>query len=378
MKEDGSVVTWGDPDTGGDSSSVAGDLQSGVTQLFATSFAVAALKEDGSVVTWGHHGHGGDSIAVAGYLQSGVVSFADPFQDDSLAFEASSSGPSPALDLTVDTIAPVLTKADSASAIDENSGAGQVIYTASTTDISSVVYSLKLNNNDDSSSFSIEGKTGQVVLNEDPVFEKKSSYLFTVIATDAAGNSAEQSITSFNDTAEFPVIQSIHDVKAKRKAKTFKIQEPIILFGEGVDSVIVGTKKKDKISGTIGGEVLAGMKGKDVLKGGLGADGFFFNQSKGFGSKYADKIKDFDSEEGDLILLDKDVFSLGEVIAIEVVSQKKKVKKASKKDVDFVYDEKKGLLYFNEDGIQKGWGDGGLFAKLQGGPELGADDFTIV
>ena len=56
----------------------------------------------------------------------------------------------------------------------------------------------------------------------------------------------------------------------------------------------------------------------------------------------------------------------------------KKVKKGSKRDVDFVYDEKKGLLYFNEDGIQKGWGDGGLFAKLQGAPELGAEDFTIV
>ena len=40
-------------------------------------------------------------------------------------------------------------------------------------------------------------------------------------------------------------------------------------------------------------------------------------------------------------------------------------------------EEKKGLLYFNENGKQKGWGDGGLFAKLQGAPELGSSDFTI-
>ena len=43
-----------------------------------------------------------------------------------------------------------------------------------------------------------------------------------------------------------------------------------------------------------------------------------------------------------------------------------------------VYDEKKGFLYFNEDGKERGWGDGGLFAKLQGAPELTQSDFTIV
>ena len=43
-----------------------------------------------------------------------------------------------------------------------------------------------------------------------------------------------------------------------------------------------------------------------------------------------------------------------------------------------MYDEKKGLLYFNENGKEKGWGDGGLFAKLQGAPELGTEDFTVV
>ena len=52
MKEDGSVVTWGHSDNGGNSSAVSGDLQSNVTQIFSASGAFAALKEDGSVVTW--------------------------------------------------------------------------------------------------------------------------------------------------------------------------------------------------------------------------------------------------------------------------------------------------------------------------------------
>ena len=50
--EDGSVVTWGDPDGGGDSSAVQGKLKS-VQQIQAVHYGFAAILEDGSVVTWG-------------------------------------------------------------------------------------------------------------------------------------------------------------------------------------------------------------------------------------------------------------------------------------------------------------------------------------
>ena len=52
--------------------------------------------------------------------------------------------------------------------------------------------------------------------------------------------------------------------------------------------------------------------------------------------------------------------------------------KASTQNADFLYDEDKGLLFFNQNGKDQGWGDGGLFAKLQGAPELGTSDLTIV
>ena len=39
--------------------------------------------------------------------------------------------------------------------------------------------------------------------------------------------------------------------------------------------------------------------------------------------------------------------------------------KAAKSKSDFVYNEAKGLLYFNENGRQEGWGNGGLFANFQ-------------
>ena len=48
--EDGSVVTWGDADYGGDSSAVRDQLK-GVQQIQATFRAFAAILEDGSVVT---------------------------------------------------------------------------------------------------------------------------------------------------------------------------------------------------------------------------------------------------------------------------------------------------------------------------------------
>ena len=41
------VVTWGNRASGGDSSSVSADLQVGVTQIFSTSSAFAAIKDDG-------------------------------------------------------------------------------------------------------------------------------------------------------------------------------------------------------------------------------------------------------------------------------------------------------------------------------------------
>jgi len=64
-------VTWGY--WGGDSSSVSSDLSSGVTEIFSTANAFAAIKSDGSVVTWGRSSYGGDSSSVSSDLTSGAT-----------------------------------------------------------------------------------------------------------------------------------------------------------------------------------------------------------------------------------------------------------------------------------------------------------------
>ena len=67
--EDGSVVTWGDADFGGDSSFVRDELKN-VQQIQSTWYAFTAILGDGSVVTWGDASRGGDSSAVRDQLMS--------------------------------------------------------------------------------------------------------------------------------------------------------------------------------------------------------------------------------------------------------------------------------------------------------------------
>ncbi len=59
---------------------------------------------------------------------------------------------------------------------------------------------------DDSAAFSINASTGAVTLTADPDFEAKSTYNFTVVATDASNNSSEQAVSlAIGNVADTPV-----------------------------------------------------------------------------------------------------------------------------------------------------------------------------
>merc|ERR1712232_837288 len=60
LREDGSVVSWGHRNDGGDSSRVASELRD-VIDIVSNHFAYAALKKDGSVVCFGLPNSGGVS-----------------------------------------------------------------------------------------------------------------------------------------------------------------------------------------------------------------------------------------------------------------------------------------------------------------------------
>ena len=79
LKDDGSVVAWGDPDEGGDASAVSADLASGVASIYASQAAFVALKDDSSIVVWGSDYEGG---IVPQPLEGGVceiVAYKDGF-----------------------------------------------------------------------------------------------------------------------------------------------------------------------------------------------------------------------------------------------------------------------------------------------------------
>jgi hypothetical protein len=104
-------------------------------------------------------------------------------------------------DIAVDTTVPFFTSATTATAIGENSGFGQVVYTAVATDAAAVTYSLGTGG--DEAAFSINAATGAVTLTGNPNDEAQGSYSFTVVATDAAGNASSQVVTlGINDLDE--------------------------------------------------------------------------------------------------------------------------------------------------------------------------------
>ncbi|WP_206668787.1 cadherin domain-containing protein [Lacisediminimonas profundi] len=96
----------------------------------------------------------------------------------------------------VDEVAPTITSSTTATAINENSGAGQVVYTAIATDTADisggVTYSLS---GDDASLFTINATTGAVTLTGNPNYEAKSSYSFTVLASDGVTAASQQAVT---------------------------------------------------------------------------------------------------------------------------------------------------------------------------------------
>ena len=98
----------------------------------------------------------------------------------------------------LDEVAPLITSSTTASTINENSGAGQVIYTITSTDLDDIAtgstsYSLK--NTGDTSLLTINSTTGEVILIDNPNYETKNNYTFTIIATDTAHNTSEKAVT---------------------------------------------------------------------------------------------------------------------------------------------------------------------------------------
>ena len=180
-------------------------------------------------------------------------------------------------------------------------------------------------------------------------------------------------------TTQQPSLNSpVLGIQSQAAVSSIKLDTPLVVGTLQLTQAVVGTVGSDVITGSDAAEVLAGGQGKDLIIGGAGADAFLFERPGEFGKKNRDTITDFNPEEGDKVMISRDAFDKVKKVKLKVVTGKKNAKNADTEKSTFIYDDKKGLLYFNENLNEDGWGDGGVFARLKGAPELGASDFTLV
>jgi hypothetical protein len=224
------------------------------------SFTSTDLDRDGNVITYSiTSGNSAGIFAING--ATGLITIAagktldyEATSSYALIVTASDGTYSDTANITVnvnnrDEVAPTISSGATASAINENVATGAVVYTTTTTDTgdisNGVTYSLKAATGD-VAKFTINGITGAVTLNESPNYENKQSYTFTVIATDTAGNAAEQEVSlavnNFNEIA-----------------------------GNNNSTTLTGTANRDYIDGLDGNDTISGLAGDDWLIGGAGS-----------------------------------------------------------------------------------------------------------
>ncbi|MHC5772891.1 hypothetical protein [Nostoc sp.] len=158
-----------------------------------------------------------------------------------------------------------------------------------------------------------------------------------------------------------------------------------VINGQGGNDIINGNSGNDLLRGGSGDDILIGGDGNDTLVGGVGndilvggvnADRFVYNTD----AVGVDTITDFNSSEGDKIVLDKTTFSAITSAAGNGFCNKSDFEVtnlAGTSTAKIVYDSVSGQLFYNENGSAAGFGSGGLFATLTGAPNLTASDFGL-
>lgn len=97
-----------------------------------------------------------------------------------------------------------------------------------------------------------------------------------------------------------------------------------------------------------------------------------------FKRRFADKISNF-NPANDTLEIDSGSFGIEDSPTFAAGKSKKTIKKKlAKQDFDFLYDQEKGGLYFNENGSDNGFGGGGIIAILKGAPDLTASNLEFI
>ncbi|MEH1919023.1 beta strand repeat-containing protein [Nostoc sp.] len=154
-----------------------------------------------------------------------------------------------------------------------------------------------------------------------------------------------------------------------------------VINGQGGDDIIDGKSGNDLLRGGAGNDTLIGGEDYDTLVGGAGADIFVYkNDSYRLSTLLVNTISDFNSSEGDKIVLDITSFSAITSVAGNGFSNANDFQVtnlAGTSTAKIVYDPVSGQLFYNQNGSAAGFGNGGLFATLTGAPTLTTLDFIL-
>ncbi len=151
------------------------------------------------------------------------------------------------------------------------------------------------------------------------------------------------------------------------------------------NDILTGGSGDDIVKGGDGLDTLNGEQGTDILTGGSNSDRFIFDIGSQFNlaDMGSDIINDFTSAELDKIVLDKTTFtSLNSAAGngFSVIAEFGVVDSnaaAATSSAEIVYNSANGQLFYNPNGNADGFGSGGMFATLDGAPQLEANDFII-
>ncbi|WP_445636438.1 hypothetical protein NSTC745_01339 [Nostoc sp. DSM 114161] len=163
-----------------------------------------------------------------------------------------------------------------------------------------------------------------------------------------------------------------------------------LLTGTDANNIIDGLAGNDTLIGGAGNDTLIGGAGNDILTGGTGADRFLYNTSATFttSSVGVDTITDFNSSQGDKIVLDKTTFtaissspgigfSNASDFAVINLDPLNLTISLGLSSAVILYNSSTGGLFYNQNRLLLGLGNGGQFATLTGAPNLTASDFII-
>ncbi len=149
------------------------------------------------------------------------------------------------------------------------------------------------------------------------------------------------------------------------------------LLGNGAANGLTSGGGNDFLSGGAGNDVLAGGIGNDLLTGDAGNDWFLYATGTAYtpGSVGIDRLTDFGRAAGntDKIALSSTTFNAGTSFANVATDAL-----AAFSGAYITFSSGTGNLFYNQNGIEAGFGNGGQFANISNVSSLLATDFVII